>query len=388
MRKVIAAGHICLDITPVFPQGHVCASLEELLVPGKLIRTEGVSVHTGGSVANTGLALKLLGNDVILMGKVGRDAFGDMVRGILAGYGAGGLIVDGKDSTSYSVVLAPPGFDRIFLHSPGANDTFSSEDVPEEDLEDAVLFHFGYPPLMKRMVEAEGAELEGMFRRVKAKGIVTSLDLAAVDPRSPAGNADWEAILRRVLKHVDFFEPSFEELCFMLDRPEWERLASAGTDMTQAPEVTEKADTLARRCLEMGCGVVLVKCGLSGMVYRTGSAQRLGRTGSRMGLDVKVWAQKAGHQPCFRAEYVRSGTGAGDVSIAAFLTALLQGEAPEECVRLAAAEGAASVTSYDALGGILPLEELRRRIRAGWKTYGRAEGTPVFQNIPADVKKF
>ena len=73
-------------------------------------------------------------------------------------------------------------------------------------------------------------------------------------------------------------------------------------------------------------------------------------------------------QPCFRAETVCSGTGAGDVSIAAFLTALLDGETPKDCVRLAAAEGAASVTSYDALGGILPLAELKRRIENGWKT--------------------
>ena len=62
MKKIISAGHICLDITPVFPSGHSCGRIGDLLVPGRLIRTESASVHTGGSVANTGLALKLLGN--------------------------------------------------------------------------------------------------------------------------------------------------------------------------------------------------------------------------------------------------------------------------------------------------------------------------------------
>ena len=76
MGKVISAGHICLDITPVFPAGRSYDRVGDLLVPGELIRTEAASVHTGGSVANTGLALKLLGNDVILLGKVGNDAFG------------------------------------------------------------------------------------------------------------------------------------------------------------------------------------------------------------------------------------------------------------------------------------------------------------------------
>ena len=154
----------------------------------------------------------------------------------------------------------------------------------------------------------------------------------------------------------------------MLDRPCCEKRAAQGGDMTEQPGVLEDADRLAEACMKMGCGAVLVKCGLSGMVYRTGSRERLMQVGSRLRLDRENWADKAGIQPCFQAEIVRSGTGAGDVSIAAWLTALLQGEAPDVCARLAAAEGAASVTSYDALGGILPLEECKRRVAAGWKT--------------------
>ena len=100
-KTVICAGHICLDITPVFDGKRRVQAVGDLLEPGKLIDTHGVSVHTGGSVANTGLATKLLGCDVRLMGKVGDDAFGGMIREILAGYGAGGLIVDGSSESSY-----------------------------------------------------------------------------------------------------------------------------------------------------------------------------------------------------------------------------------------------------------------------------------------------
>ena len=368
MGKVISAGHICLDITPVFPEGKKYDQIGDLLIPGKLIQMEAASVHTGGSVANTGLALKLLGNDVTLLGKVGDDAFGGMVRSILSDYGAGGLIVDAGSSTSYSIVLAAPGIDRVFLHNPGANDTFSAADIPEAAPEDAVLFHFGYPTLMRRMYAENGREMAEMFRCVKARGIATSLDLAAVDAASDAGKADWKAILSRVLPDVDFFVPSFEELCFMLDRPRYDALSARGGDVTEQPGIPRDADRLARMCLSMGCGAVLVKCGVSGIVYRTGSGERLSRAGSRLHFDRKNWADQSGVQPCFRADIVRSGTGAGDVSIAAFLTALTQGEAPDACARLAAAEGAASVTSYDALGGILSLDELKKRIAAGWKT--------------------
>jgi len=372
MGKVISAGHICLDITPVFPAGHSFDRIGDLLVPGKLIRMEAASVHTGGSVANTGLALKLLGNDVTLLGKVGNDAFGTLVRNIVAGYGAGGLIPDEDSSTSYSVVLAVPGMDRIFLHNPGANDTFSAADIPEEALGDAVLFHFGYPTLMKRMYEDCGEELKRLLARVKAKGIATSLDLAAVDPRSDAGKADWQAILANVLPYVDFFVPSFEELCYMLDRPAYDVLSAKGGDITEQDGILQAADRLAGQCLEMGCGAVLVKCGLSGMAWRTGGRERLLQAGERLELDPDAWAGRAGMQPCFRAETVCCTTGAGDVSIAAYLSALMNGESPAECAKLAAAEGAASVSSYDALGGILPLDELKKRIAEYEKSEGRS----------------
>ncbi len=362
MGKVISAGHICLDITPVFPAGHRYDRIGDLLVPGKLIRMDAASVHTGGSVANTGLALKLLGNDVTLLGKVGCDAFGEVVQSILGEYGAGGLITDGQSSTSYSVVLAVPGMDRIFLHNPGANDTFSASDIPEAALEDAALFHFGYPTLMRRMYAGNGAELENLFMRVKQKGIATSLDLAAVDPQSDAGKADWLKILGGVLPYVDFFVPSFEELCYMLDRSCYDALAAKGGDMTLQEGVPQIADGLARKCLDLGCGAALIKCGLSGMVYRTGCRERMAQVGVRLKLNAGAWADRAGEQACYPAETVRSATGAGDVSIATYLTALMNGETPADCARLAAAEGAASVSSYDALGGILPLDELKKRI--------------------------
>ena len=339
MKKVISAGHICLDITPVFPAEKQYDQLSSLLVPGKLIQTEAADVHTGGSVANTGLALKLLGCDVKLMGKVGDDAFGMMIRNILARYGAGGLLVDPESSTSYSVVLAVPGVDRVFLHNPGANDTFTGDDIPESALEDAALFHFGYPTLMRRTWENDGAELISMFRRMKEKGIATSLDLAAVDPQSPAGHADWEKILTGVLPYVDFFVPSFEELCWMLDRERYDRLAADNRDITEGP---------------------------SGMLLRTAGKEAAAGVGSRLELNADKWSDQLVFQPCFKADVVRSGTGAGDTSIAAFLAAVLNGREPSSCIALASAEGACCVTAYDALSGLKPLDELENRIRKGW----------------------
>ena len=222
-KKVIVAGHACLDITPLFPQNQQAAKLGNILSPGKLIQMEGVDIHAGGAVSNTGMAMKMLGADVCLMAKTGSDEFGKIISDIYAAQGAdSGIIVQEGQNTSYSVVLALPGIDRIFLHDPGCNHTFSFEDLPKEKLLGTDLFHFGYPPLMKKMYEDTGSELVRMMKYMKAQGTATSLDLAFVDGESDAGRADWKEILSRVLPYVDFFVPSIEELCFMLDRDRYE----------------------------------------------------------------------------------------------------------------------------------------------------------------------
>ena len=368
-KKIIAAGHICIDITPMFPRGVQCKELGDLLIPGKLINMAGADIHTGGSVANTGLALKKLGANVQLLGKVGNDAFGGMIASILEEYGAGGLIVDEHSATSYSVVLAVPGVDRIFLHDPGANNTFSNADIPEEALEDAALFHIGYPPVMRRLYENDGAELTAILRRMKEKNIATSMDMTNVDPNSAAGKLDWVKILGNVLPYTDFFVPSFEELCFMLDRQRYEAL-SVGGDMTEYLDMERDVKPLAQKCLALGCRAVLIKCGVSGMYYQTADRETMAQVGANLELDADLWADRAGIQPCFKADQVLSGTGAGDTSIAAFLLAAADGKAPDVCAALAAAEGACAVTTYDALSGLKSLEELQQRIASGWETLG------------------
>lgn len=345
-KKVIAAGHICLDITPIFPVDKVGAPAE-LLLPGKLLRMDGADVHTGGSVANTGLAMAYLGADVRLMGKVGDDDFGRMILDILRRRGGAvdGMKVDPDAVTSYSVVLALPGQDRLFLHAPGANDTFSLADVNFDVVKAADLFHFGYPPLMHRMYENNGAELVELFRRVKAMGLATSLDMAAIDPASDAAKVDWRELLQNLLPYVDFFLPSAEEISFMLGDPQGE-----------APGV------LAQELLQMGTKVVVIKCGEKGLYYQTGDVQ----VGKKIALNTADWSNRQGFQPSFPPEKVCSATGAGDTCIAAFLTAMLEGRSLEDCMKLAAATGASCVEAYDALSGLKPFAELEEKIAGGW----------------------
>lgn len=367
-KKVIAAGHICLDITPVFP-GKDTAGLGDILSPGKLVNVGQADVHTGGSVANTGLAMKFFGADVSLMGKIGDDPFGKIVCDMLKACDAErGLLISGQESTSYSVVVAVPGIDRIFLHNPGANHTFHAEDIPQKELEEAALFHFGYPPLMESMYENDGAELLKLLKRAKECGAATSLDFAAIDPDSEAGSVDWERILTKVIPHVDFLVPSVEELCYMLDRErffQWQERA-VGRDITEILDIEKDVKPLADRCMELGAKILLIKCGAPGIYYRTASRQTLEKIGAKLELDASRWADLCGFEKSYVPDRVLSGTGAGDTCIAAFLTAVLEGYSPEMSLHLAAAAGASCVAAYDALSGLKPFAELEQKIQKGW----------------------
>lgn len=367
-KKAVVAGHICLDITPVFPK-QPAGTAGKVLAPGSLIHMDGVDVHTGGAVANTGLAMKKLGGNVRLMGKVGKDAFGGIVKNILGEYMAGDALIEAEDAeTSYTVALAIPGIDRIFLHDPGANDTFCREDLDMTLICEADLFHFGYPTLMKKMYENGAAEFLALLRSVKETGIAVSLDLAAIDPDSDAAAQDWRSILAKALPLVDFFVPSVEELCYILDEERyrsWKERA-LGRDVTEVLTM-EDISPLGQQALEMGAKVVLIKCGAPGIYYRTGRKQDMESLCEKLELPLEAWADQEGFEVSYKPDAVRSGTGAGDTSIAAFLMSVLRGKGLKAAVEMAAGAGACCVSAYDALSGIPSYEALEDKIRQGWE---------------------
>lgn len=322
--QVVVAGHICLDIIPTFLPG----KMGQLLQPGKLINIGRAVVGTGGAVSNTGITLHRLGVRTRLMGKVGDDLIGratlDFVRGVSPALATGMIVAPGETS-SYTVVLNPPGIDRMFLHCPGANDTFRAADVTDAGLRGAKLFHFGYPPLMRRMFLDGGRELVSLFRRVKRLGLTTSLDMVMVDPKSEAGRVDWAALLRCVLPYVDIFLPSLDEMQAMLgDRP---------------------PAAIAAQLHNWGAGIVGLKLGDKGLYVR--------------------WPDRERTASCFKVK-VAGTTGAGDATIAGFLAAYLRGLPPDDVMTMAVAVGACCCEAADATSGIRPWNEVRHRIAAGW----------------------
>lgn len=251
IKKAIAAGHICLDITPAFKSKEE-KNIKDLFRPGQLIAMDAAKVSLGGSVSNTGVGMKRLGADVELMGMVGDDAFGQMVLNELEKYGASpeSMIVR-KGVGTYSVILAPAGIDRIFLHCSGANDTFTLDDIDLEKVKGANLFHFGYPSLMRKMYIDGGKELVRLLKAVHEQGVAISVDMAMFEESTEAGTQDWNEVLKSVIPYIDFFVPSVEELCIMLDRDryhEWNERAN-GSDVTNFLDVEKDIRPLADKLL-------------------------------------------------------------------------------------------------------------------------------------------
>lgn len=354
--EVIIAGHICLDILPVFSSQYKLNSLK-IFSPGALTNMDGVIIAPAGAVPNVGISLARLGQKCRLIGKVGNDFFGKAIKEYLKNYNIlSDLKEDAESKTSYTIVIAPPGIDRTFFHDPGANNFFSSDDINYETLDNCKLFHFGYPPLMKKMYENGGYELLKIFKKIKSKRIITSLDLAYIEPESNSGQVDWYNILKRVLPCTDIFMPSLEEITFVLNMRMFASLKNDSKNIIEHLNIDflhEYSDIL----LAMGVKIVAIKCGSKGFYIRTASKEALGKL-ENVPINLDNWANREFLSEAYMVSDIKSTTGAGDVSIAGFLVSFLRGVSIEDAVRNAQYLAAKSIQSYSVYDEVEAFENI------------------------------
>ena len=336
--EVVVAGHLCLDLIPGLRDG------EFSFQPGQLSEVGAAVSAPGGGVANVGISLHKLGVKAMLLGTIGQDALGNLLKTLFNDLDpdlSAHLLTDENAATSYSVVLSPPGRDRMFLHHSGCNDTFDLKRISPEQLRHARFFYFGYPPLMRSVYEDGGAALAELFAQLKENGVSPVLDMALPDPGGASGRVDWSGFLQRVLPHTTLFMPSFEEICFML---------GVSAEVSGQDELLERASDLGGRLLELGVPLVVIKLGERGLHLRTGDAPP-----PTLNQD---WRNRELWLPAFPVE-VATTTGAGDAAVAGFLTALLNEASPAQALRFAAAVGALSVRAADATSGVPHQDEVR-----------------------------
>lgn len=359
----VVAGHVCVDVIPSFDRNAGTTSLDAILKPGRLTQVGPILISTGGAVSNAGLALHRLGIPVKLMGKLGGDVFGraavELFDRIDPRLGAGMIIAAGEPG-SYTIVINPPGVDRVFMHCPGPNDTFAAADISLDALAGAKVFHFGYPPIMRRMYLDGGAGLVAMLAGVRSIGVTVSLDMSQPDPNSEAGRVDWQQILDKALPLIDVFGANIEEITYMVDRPAFERLRAG--DLPDGALLHAVGDTLIGR----GAAVVMIKLGEHGLYVRTTTDRsRLEQMGALRPRRIDAWIGREVLSPCLRVD-VAGTTGSGDCTHAGFLAAMIHDMTLEDAVMSAVAVGACSVESPDATSGVVPWDAVCARLAAGW----------------------
>jgi len=281
---------------------------------GKLLLVPEMELHVGGCAHNTAVDLRKLGEEVLVVGKVGDDDLGEVVINSLKRHGVDtrGITKDLRYHTSATMVLLDEHGERTFLHYPGANQALRAEDVKDEFLRGAKVVHVAGSFLMPGF---DGEETAKVFARARAFGVLTSLDTAWDD------TGKWLDTIAPVLPFVDIF---------ISNRDEASRIS--GKDGL--------AD-MASFFLSFGIRVVAIKMGAEGSFIMTEKEKIL--------------------VPPFSVQAV-DGTGAGDAFAAGFLFGYLRGWDLYEVGRFANACGAMCVTAMGATEGVGDFVAVRRFI--------------------------
>jgi len=366
-KTALVAGTLVLDVIPAFEPG---SSSDERLTSGGTVYLDGVQVALGGVVGNTGVALQKLGADIRLFSRIGSDALGDLAADILKRTGCRYSVstVEGRN-TSTSLIIAPPGSDRTILHSRGASQQYSPEDIPAELLEGNDLIHFGYPTGMPCMYADDGETLSALFARAKGTGISTSLDTSFPGVDTPSAMANWRLIFSKTLPFVDVFMPSYEEILMMLHRDRYLAVRHTHPDMCMLDILDEALlSQMADELLDMGVGMIVIKCGIAGAYFKSAGNARLGKMGRLTPEDLPGWADQEAWIPSLSVEHIRSTNGAGDTFVAGFLQGLLLGRPLFQTAALAAGSAASRLESETGAEGIPHYSQIERRVQKGWKT--------------------
>lgn len=103
--------------------------------------------NPGGAPCNVLAMLNRLGRKTAFIGKVGQDMFGNRLKAVLeeTGIDISGLVTDPEVRTTLAFVETLPGGDRdfSFYRNPGADMMLRENELREELIRGAEIFHFG-----------------------------------------------------------------------------------------------------------------------------------------------------------------------------------------------------------------------------------------------------
>ncbi len=369
MKKydIVIAGYTCLDLIPDFKKAESYTCISHLFKPGKLIEIDGLSFIPGGVVPNTGLAMKKFNKKIFLNGLVGDDLMGEIVKDWFEKHNISeGIKTTKKAGTAFSIVIAPPGIDRIFLESPGCNQFFDSDFINFHAISQSRMFHFGYPPLLKQFFLNSGSQLADVFSKIQSMGVVTCLDFSLPDPESESGKIIWPEVMQRILPFTDIFVPSLEEALKTMMPLKYAEIQSAsehGEMIYQIP--IEVIREVGKLIIDSGVKIVLIKAGQRGAYLLAGDVSSINeRTG--IYLLEESWSFRELWCEAYHADSLKiiNTTGAGDTAVAAFLSAILDSYSAEFSLKYATIAGRNNLYCRNIYNDLSDWSEMTKEIES------------------------
>lgn len=302
-----------------------------------------ITAHPGGAPANFLCTLSKYGAKTALIGKVGQDAFGVMLKSMLERLGVdiSGILETEEAFTTLAFVTLDEHGDRefSFARKPGADLMIRASEIDYEKIDKTKLFHFG---TLSFTDEPARSAAVAAVKYAKQKGKLLTFD---PNLRRPL----WKNIKKARewmlwgLYQADVVKLSDEEARFLFGKEEvsWEKEASF-------------EEYCIKKLLEdFDVKLVLLTLGKDGCYYANKNAQ--------------------GHVPGRTDVTAVDTTGAGDIFGGAAIFQLLQKKKPpqelskEELEDIARISCTAAGLSTAKPGGISSIPSLEEVKKAGWQ---------------------
>jgi sugar/nucleoside kinase (ribokinase family) len=279
---------------------------------GKEKIASAMTLTLGSSSAIFASNLSTLGARVGFIGKLGEDAFGDLVMASLQrrGVAVERIIVQKKIGTGATVVINDAR-DRAMLTYKGAMDDLRLADIDWDYAQTARHLHLS-SYFLQSGLKPDCARL---FEHAKALGLSTSLD-TNWDPEEK-----WDRALFEVLPHVDVFLPNEDEAL---------RIARRANIEAALEVLAQHAKT------------VVIKRGKNGALARQGSTA----------VEVKGYEVKP-----------VDAVGAGDSFDAGFVFKWLRGGNLHQCLEFGNMCGALSVTQAGGTAAFTAPDQILRHFK-------------------------
>ena len=285
MPNILVVGSLNADLvvrTPRFPQ------------PGETISGEDLQVIPGGKGANQAVTAARLGSNVSMLGRVGKDNFGNFLLNNLKQNSVDTQLVQHDDaSTGTAIIIVDDDGQNSIVLSAGANGN-----VAPADVEHAPFSNFD---LLLLQLEIPTPTVLSAAKHAKEHGIRVILN--------PAPAKD---IPEELISLSDFIIPNETELSLL-----------TGMKVTDDTSAEEAAHAL----LHMGTQNIIVTLGSKGALV--------------VNKDMTT------HVNTFKVDVVDT-TAAGDAFIGGFATALSQDKSLESAVHYGCTAGALATTRFGA----------------------------------------